>query len=46
MNVKINIPSIKDEVFITEISSEITNIIKDGTKIKDGIYKYVNENIG
>ncbi len=46
MNVKINIPSIKDEMFITEISSEITNIIEDGRKIKDGIYKYVYENIG
>ncbi|TDJ69179.1 MAG: methenyltetrahydrofolate cyclohydrolase [Proteobacteria bacterium] len=46
MNVKINIPSIKDEDFISETSSEISILLEEGSRVKNDIYKYVSENIG
>lgn len=46
MNVKINIPSIKDEKFIAETSLEISRLHEEGGAAKENIYKYVSENIG
>ena len=45
MNVKINIPSIKDEKFVAETSSEISTLLEQGRAAKENIYKYVSENI-
>jgi methenyltetrahydrofolate cyclohydrolase len=45
MNVKINIPSIKDEGFKSKTSSEISALLDDGRRVKDNVYKYVSENI-
>lgn len=46
MNVKINIPSIKDEKFVAETSLEISTLHEEGKAAKENIYKYVSENIG
>lgn len=45
MNVKINIPSIKDEKFVAETSSEVSTLLAEGTALKNKIYEYVSENI-
>jgi len=45
MNVKINIPSIKDEKFVTETSSEISRLLEEGGALRDKIYEYVSKNI-
>ena len=44
MNVNINIPSIKEGDFVSEISSETSTFLEDENKIKDDIHKYVFEN--
>jgi methenyltetrahydrofolate cyclohydrolase len=46
MNVKINLPSIKDETFVAATSSEISALLAEGTTAKNSIYKYVTEKIG
>jgi formiminotetrahydrofolate cyclodeaminase len=46
MNVRINLPSIKDESYVTEIKRKVDGLLKEGTTIKDKIYTYVQENIG
>ena len=45
MNVKINLPSIKDEKFKSEIASEISQLLKAGCKAKDDVYNYVCEKL-
>ena len=45
MNVKINVPAIKDEKFVAETQSEISTLLEEGVRIKNNIYKYVSENI-
>ena len=46
MNVKINIPSIKDEDFVAETSTEISTLLEEGLRVKDDINKYVYEKFG
>jgi formiminotetrahydrofolate cyclodeaminase len=46
MNVKINIPSIKDEKFVAETRSEISSLLQKGSKVSQNVYKYVSENLG
>src|SRR5690606_8427302 len=46
MNVKINIPSIKDEKFVAETKSEISSLLQKGSKVSQDVYKYVSENLG
>ena len=46
MNVKINIPSIKDEDFVAETSTEISTLLEEGLRVRDDINKYVNEKFG
>lgn len=41
MNVKINLPSIKDEKFKSEISGELSQILKTGREAKDDVYDFV-----
>ena len=45
MNVKINIPSIRDEDFIAETSMEISALLEEGGRVKIDINKYIYENI-
>lgn len=46
MNVKINIPSIKDVDFVAETSSKTSTLLEEGRRIKDDIYEYVFEHFG
>jgi len=45
MNVKINIPSIRDENFTTDTSREISALLEEGDKIRQFIYQYVAEKL-
>lgn len=45
MNVKINIPSIKDGDFVTATNSEIASLLEEGSKVSKTVYKYVSENL-
>jgi formiminotetrahydrofolate cyclodeaminase len=46
MNVKINIPSIKDEDFIAEYSLEISALLEAGSRIKNNISQLICEKLG
>lgn len=46
MNVKINIPSIKDGDFVAETSSKTSTLLEEGRRVKDNIYEYVFEHFG
>jgi formiminotetrahydrofolate cyclodeaminase len=45
MNVKINLPSIKDEQFKSEISGELSQLLKGGREAKDYVYNFVCEKL-
>lgn len=45
MNVKINLPSIKDESFKSKITAEIGQLLKDGHEAKEHVYKFVSDNL-
>jgi formiminotetrahydrofolate cyclodeaminase len=45
MNVKINIPSIRDENFTTDTSREISTLLEEGDRIRKDIYQYVSEKL-
>lgn len=45
MNVKINIPSIRDKNFVSETSLEVSALLEEGTRVGNNIYQYVSENI-
>lgn len=46
MNVKINIPSIKDESFKTKTSDQVDKLLEDGRRAKDAVYSYVCRELG
>lgn len=46
MNVRINLPSIKDEKFVAETNSKVVALLEEGSTIKNHIYNYVQENMG
>ena len=46
MNVKINIPSIRDTDFVSETTAEIAIILDEGRAIAARVYAYVIENLG
>jgi formiminotetrahydrofolate cyclodeaminase len=46
MNVKINVPSIKDEDFVAQYSSEISALLEDGRRIKNNISQFISKEIG
>jgi len=46
MNVKINIPSIKDESFKIKTSDEVDKLLEDGRHAKDAVYGYVCRELG
>ncbi|CFX03338.1 Methenyltetrahydrofolate cyclohydrolase [Candidatus Filomicrobium marinum] len=45
MNVKINLPSIKDENFKSEISTELVQLLKQGREAKEQVYQFVSDNL-
>lgn len=45
MNVKINVPSIKDESFATLTSGETRSLLEEGGRLKNSVNKFVSENI-
>ena len=45
MNVKINIPSIKDTNFVSETSLEVSALLEEGASVWNDTYQYVSENI-
>jgi formiminotetrahydrofolate cyclodeaminase len=45
MNVQINMPSIKDDAFKAQISSQVSALLEDGRNINRDVYKYVSENL-
>ena len=45
MNIKINIPSIKDTNFVSKTSLEVSALLEEGTRVGNNIYQYVSENI-
>lgn len=45
MNVKINLPSIKDGDFVTATNSEIASLLEEGGRIAKSVYGYVSENL-
>jgi formiminotetrahydrofolate cyclodeaminase len=46
MNVRINLPSIKDEKFGAETRAKVANMVIEGRALKDKIYDYVQDNLG
>lgn len=46
MNVRINLPSIKDEKFVAETNLTVASLLEEGGVIRNKIYDYVQENIG
>ena len=46
MNVKINVPSIKDEEFVAQYASEISALLEDGRRIKNNISQFISKEIG
>ncbi len=45
MNVKINIPSIRDENFTTDTSREISALLEEGGSVGQDTYQYVSEKL-
>lgn len=43
MNVNINLPSIKDEVYVNEKKQQLDNILRESKKLRDEIYLDVNK---
>ncbi|MDA8226747.1 MAG: cyclodeaminase/cyclohydrolase family protein [Desulfitobacterium hafniense] len=46
MNVRINLPSIKDEKFVAETNLKVVALLEEGGAIRSKVYTYVQENIG
>lgn len=46
MNVRINLPSIKDETFKGRTASEIAMLLKDARRLRDNVCGFVGEKIG
>ncbi|MDR3571133.1 MAG: cyclodeaminase/cyclohydrolase family protein [Candidatus Pacebacteria bacterium] len=45
MNVRINIPSLKDEAYRNEITSELSDLLQDARKLQQDVYHYVTERL-
>jgi formiminotetrahydrofolate cyclodeaminase len=44
MNVRINLPSIRDERFVSQIKRTVTRFFQEGSAIRDEVYQYVEQN--
>jgi len=45
MNVRINLPSVKDEAFKSRTASDVVKILDEARSSKDAVYKYVTEKL-
>lgn len=45
MNVRINLPSIKDQEFVAEMNLKVDGLLKEGCALRSKIYSYVQRNI-
>ena len=45
MNVRINIPSIKDERFVSDTASGLSELLDEGRRAKESVYEYVSDNL-
>jgi formiminotetrahydrofolate cyclodeaminase len=45
MNVRINLPAVKDESFKSKTASEAAKLLGEGRNSKDTVYKYVTEKL-
>ena len=45
MNVKINLPGVKDEAFAAEAEAEGKKILAEGEQIADRLYKAIEEDL-
>ena len=46
MNVRINLPVVKDKEYVASIEAEVAELLREGAELKDAIYEYVYENLG
>ena len=46
MNVRINLPSIKDEAFVSRTKAEVEALLTEGDALKSKIYSYVQDALG
>lgn len=46
MNVRINIPAIKDDAFKSSTIAEVATLLDEAREVKDHVYKYVSDNLG
>lgn len=46
MNVRINLPSIKDEKFVSETRAQTVSLINEGRALQSRVYDYVQEKLG
>jgi len=44
MNVRINLPSIRDDQFVKETNHTVTRFLEEGSAIRNTVYTYVQEN--
>jgi len=44
MNVRINLPSIRDEQYVTETNNTVTHFVEEGSGIKNEVHAYVQQN--
>ena len=44
MNVRINLPSIRDDQFVKETNHTVTHFLEEGSVIRNTVYTYVQEN--
>ena len=45
MNVKINLPSIKDQAFAAQTRATVAQYLEEGGSIRTEIYQYVHDNL-
>ena len=45
MNVKINLPAIKDEAFKSETAAEVSLLIEKARNLRDGVHSFVSEKL-
>lgn len=46
MNIRINLPAIKDHAFVEAVEAETAALMEEGTQIKTNLYEYACSNLG
>lgn len=45
MNVRINLPVIKDQAYVAEMEGEVSSLLEEGASLRDEIYAYTYDNL-